>query len=303
MANELNASPGNGECSIGISHRPERIRGEFGNRIFSLYIALYWSLAALFIGMPATLPAQVVPTPPVSPGKSGSKGDINYFRYYSLGGGVHNLGWFLDGRIGKSATRNEDRAWEVSLWRLKHPKEVRITNDQYINPRPFVYGKLNELFLIRGGYSRERLLFDKGPKNGVEWRWRHAGGVSMVFLKPVYLDVLYPIDPADPQYVMIRSERYDPARHGYSNIYGRSRFQEGLNEMSVQAGLYGRIGLLFEWGPSAEELRVLEVGLSVDVLPFRPKVMAENIPGIPGELKNPFLYPSLYAAIHLGNRW
>jgi len=230
-------------------------------------------------------------------------GDINYFRYYTLGGGVHNLGWFLNGRFGRSATRVEDKAWEAELWRLKHPKEVSITNDQFINPRPFVFGKLNELMLLRLGYSKERLLFEKGPKNGVEWRWRYGGGLSMVFLKPVYLDVLYPIDPADPQYVTVRTERYDPKRHGQSNIYGRSRFQEGLDEMSLQAGAYGRVGLLFEWGAAAEELRVLEAGLSVDFLPFRPTVMAENIPGIPGSLKNPMMYPSLYFAVHLGNRW
>jgi hypothetical protein len=234
---------------------------------------------------------------------SSGRSDINYFRYYTLGGGVHNLGWFINGRFGRSASRNEDRAWEVELWRLKHPKEVRITNDQFINPRPFVFGKLNELILLRAGQSRERLLFEKGPKNGVEWRWRYGGGVSLVFLKPVYLDVLYPIDPADPQYVTVRSERYDPKRHGQSNIYGRSRFQEGLDEMGIQAGVYGRVGLLFEWGATAEELRVLEAGLSVDILPFRPSVMAENIPGIPGSLRNPLVYPSLYVAIHLGNKW
>jgi hypothetical protein len=41
----------------------------------------------------------------------------------------------------------------------------------------------------------------------------------------------------------------------------------------------------------------------VDLLPFRPTVMAENIPGIPGSLKNPLVYPALYVAMHLGNRW
>jgi hypothetical protein len=249
------------------------------------------------------LHAQTLP-PSINPAVASSgRGDINYFRYYTFGGGVHNLGWFVNGRFGRSANSREDRAWEVELWRLKHPKEVRITNEQFINPRPFVFGKLNELILLRGGYSRERLLFEKGPKNGVEWRWRYGGGLSMAFLKPVYLDVLYPIDPADPQYVTVRSERYDPKRHGQSNIYGRSRFQEGLDEMSLQAGVYGRVGLLFEWGATAEELRVLEAGISVDLLPFRPSVMAENIPGIPGSLKNPLVYPSLYFAVHLGNKW
>jgi len=48
---------------------------------------------------------------------------------------------------------------------------------------------------------------------------------------------------------------------------------------------------------------VLEAGISIDFLPFRPSVMAENIPGIPGSLKNPMVYPSLYVAVHLGNKW
>jgi hypothetical protein len=220
---------------------------------------------------------------------------LNYFKYATGGLGLHNFGWYLGAKYGKTKSRLDDRIWEFDLWRTRHPKEVRISNPQFINPRPYVLGKLNDLFLLHIGYGTQRLIFDKSEKNGIEVRYHLSGGPGIALLKPIYLDILYPVSPNDPFSMTTRTERYDPARHFENNIYGSSSFQTGFDELNVMPGLYAKGGFIFEWGAYTEEIKVLEAGLAADFYPQRLPVMS----GTP----NPQLFLSFYLGFHIGKRW
>lgn len=220
---------------------------------------------------------------------------LNYFKYATGGFGLHNLGWYAGGKRATTKSRLHDQIWEFDFWRTRHPKEIRMSNPQFINPRPYVFGKLNDLFLLHMGYGTQRLIFDKSEKSGVEVRYQLSGGPSLALLKPVYLDVLYPVSPGDPFQFTTRTERYDPEKHFENNIYGSSRFANGLEEIALQPGLYVKGGVVFEWGAFTEEVRVLEAGLSVDIFPQRLPVMT-SIP-------NPQFFFSFYLGFQLGKRW
>lgn len=220
---------------------------------------------------------------------------LNYFKYATGGLGLHNLGWYAGAKLGKSKSRLNDRIWEFDLWRTRHPKEIRMSNPQFINPRPYVFGKLNDLFLLHIGYGQQRLIFDKSEKSGVEVRYQWTIGPSVALLKPVYLDILYPINPNDPFLLTTRTERYDPTRHFENNIYGSSRFSRGIEEVGIQPGIYAKGGMIFEWGSFTEEVRVLEAGLSVDCFPQRLPVMTA--------ITNPQFFFSFYLGFQLGKRW
>ncbi|MBA4304913.1 MAG: hypothetical protein C0424_11860 [Sphingobacteriaceae bacterium] len=246
--------------------------------------------AMLLASLPGAALAQM-PGGEVAPGGP----QLNYFKYATGGVGIHNLGWYAGAKIGKSKSRLTDQIWEFDMWRTRHPKEIRMSNPQFINPRPYVFGKLNDLFLLHVGYGQQRLIFEKSEKSGVEVRYQWSLGPSIAFLKPIYLDILYPISPGDPFTLTTRTERYDPARHFENNIYGSSRFGTGLDEVSVQPGLYAKGGLIFEWGAFTEEVRVLEAGLSVDCFPQRLPVMTAT--------PNPQFFFSFYLGFQLGKRW
>jgi len=248
-------------------------------------------LLLLLLGLLPSLAMAQLPQGDI--GQSGPQ--LNYFKYATGGLGMHNLGWYAGAKIGKSKSRLTDQIWEFDLWRTRHPKEIRMSNPQFINPRPYVFGKLNDLFLLHVGYGQQRLIFDKSEKSGVEVRYQWTLGPSIALLKPIYLDILYPLSPGDPFNLTTRTERYDPNRHFENNIYGSSRFATGLNEIGVQPGFYGKAGLIFEWGAFTEEVRVLEAGLSVDCFPQRLPVMTAT--------PNPQFFFSFYLGFQLGKRW
>jgi hypothetical protein len=221
--------------------------------------------------------------------------NLNYFRFASGGGGLHTLGWHAGGKYGISKSKNLDRVFEFDLWRTKHPKEVKVQNQFFQNPRSYTFGKQYDLFTTHIGYGMHKVIFDKGEKRGVEVRYHVSGGAAIALLKPVYLDVLYQISPNDPLFFTTRTERYDPSKHFADNIYGGSRFREGLNEIRVQPGIYLKSGLMFEWGDFTEEVRMLECGLVADIFPKEVPIMAFA--------ENRKIFLSLYLGVQLGKRW
>jgi len=221
--------------------------------------------------------------------------NINYFKYATVGGGAHNLGWFVSGRYGLSKTKNSDIIYEFDIWRTKHPKEVRVQNQQFVNPKAYTFGKVNDLYNTHLGIGTQRVIFDKGEKRGVEVRYHVSGGASLAVLLPVYLEVLYATSPNDPFRFTTRTELYDPNRHFADNIYGGASFGTGFSELKIQPGIYGKGGFVFEWGSFTEEIRVLEAGLAIDFFPKPVPVMAL--------IENNRLFMSFYLGIHLGKRW
>lgn len=219
-----------------------------------------------------------------------------YKRYWQAGAGLHNLGWQLHARTGFNKSVKHDFILEFDFVRGKHPKEIRISNPAFSNPRPYVYGKQNDLFFAHLGGGRTSLIFDKSPINGVEVRYLLSGGLSLALLKPIYLDILVPRNNApDPTTFITVTEQYDPDRHFTSNIFGAAFFTQGLNQTNITPGIYGKLGLVFEWGYYAESIKTFEAGVMVDAFPQALPVMAFA--------ENRSLFVSFFLNVQLGKRW
>ena len=89
-----------------------------------------------------------------------------------------------------------------------------------------------------------------------------AGGVSLAFLKPVYLEILYVDDISNEFYV--ETEKYSPTEHTPYNIYGRASYFKGFDEMQMQVGSYLKAGFSFEFSKEDEVIRSIEAGISID---------------------------------------
>ena len=191
---------------------------------------------------------------------------------YTIGLTIHNLGFGLNFRKGINKTFFNSRIIEIEIVSMKHPKQIRVINPYYYDAKSYVYGKLNQVYILRAGYGSKRLLNRKPYWGGIELRALYMGGISVAFAKPVYLYFW------DETYSYVKEEKYNPDNYYHSSeyIYGRAPFTDGLGELKVYPGVYAKAGLNFEFGALNTKIRALEAGGIVEYFPIAIPIMAKN---------------------------
>ena len=205
---------------------------------------------------------------------------------------IHTSGFGVGYRNGKHITGYKKRMFEVELMGMKHPKEVRTVNLYFENSKSFLYGKLNSFFLLHSGIGKQRIINSKPYWGGTELRYFYYGGLSLGFLKPVYLYILN--ETGVPYEYTLTVERYDPEKHFTENIFGRASFFKGFDKLTLMPGLYFKTGLNFEYGAFDESLKAIEAGVAVDAYLKDVPIMAFD--------KNRNIFISLYLSFHFGSR-
>lgn len=216
--------------------------------------------------------------------------------YYLRGqAGFHNYSWQVGGQFGiAKKTTTKYLVYELEWAKIKHPKEVRVQNTQFANARSFIYGKQNVFGTLRTGLGRRVVLGEKLGLRGVEVSLAGSGGISLGVLKPVYLDVAGAVGSGNEN--TLRSERFEVERHLSADIFGTSEFSQGLDELSFRPGLYGKLGVLFEFADYETDIKGIEVGFAFDAFPGGPVpilALAENYA----------FWPTFYVSATLGRRW
>ena len=211
----------------------------------------------------------------------------------SFGFNIHTSGWGFDFRRGKNLTVSKKRMFEAEIVNMKHPKEVRSVNPYFDNAKSFFYGKMNSVMVLRAAMGQQQVLFSKAERSGVEVRLNYTAGLSLGFAKPVYLNILYPTAFEGEYEVVI--EKYDPDRHYVDNIYGRAPFTEGIAETRVYPGGYAKLGLTFEYGALADDIKAIEAGVTVDAYGKKLPIMAIA--------ENNQVFFNFYINILYGRKW
>lgn len=204
---------------------------------------------------------------------------------------VHSGGFGVGYRNGKSRTYFRKFIWEVEGLNIKHTKEIKVAS-YYENSKNFVYGKLNSLYLLRGGIGQQHILNGKPYWGGVEVRVFYQGGVSLGFAKPVYLYIVKYNETTGLSYLNI--ERFNPSIHNITDIYSRAPFFRGFDQLSIYPGLYLKSGFSFEYGADDKIVKTIECGAFVDVFYKDVPIMAYQ--------KNQFLFANVYLSFHIGKR-
>ncbi|HJN63340.1 MAG TPA: hypothetical protein QGG91_01345 [Flavobacteriales bacterium] len=198
---------------------------------------------------------------------------ILYKHERNFGVNVHSLGWGVHCR----RVWNDNVKWqhflELDIVSMKHPKQVKTINTFFSDSKGYDYGKQNSTFLLRSGFGKQLILFDKPDFGGIMVSAVGALGVSLAFLKPVYLEILYTDDITNEFYV--ETEKYNPIEHSPYNIYGRASYFKGFDEMQLQVGSYLKAGFSFEFSKKDDVIRSIETGVSLDAF----KVGDNNIVG------------------------
>ncbi len=187
-----------------------------------------------------------------------------YDREYTLGVIGHSRGYALNGRYLKYMDGFNKHGLEIDMTKLRHPKEVRTPNQFFSNSRGYVYGRENSLYSIRAGYIHERIIYDKTDQGTVSIALTYSGGFSAGLLKPIYLQVFEETSPGSPISILT-TVRYNPEEHNVSNIYGEANFFKGFGEMSLKPGIYGKLGVTFDFDLLDRKVTSLEVGTIYDL--------------------------------------
>jgi hypothetical protein len=230
--------------------------------------------------------AQILP-----PADGESEGDQVLYRNETQGGvQIHSGGIGVFGRSGRHVTGKRMRFFELEITGIKHPKSYRSINPFEERARQYVYGKVNSFALIRPGFGYNNVLHTKDRRRGVEVRYHYFVGPSIGFTKPVYLEI---IEEENGTRVQV-SQRYNPQLHHLDNIYGKSPFTKGLNELKVHPGVYGKFGFSFEYSGYDDYVKAIETGFFIDAYPKTIEMMALT--------RNHQVFLNFYVSFVIGKR-
>ncbi|MCD4772835.1 MAG: hypothetical protein K8R41_05565 [Bacteroidales bacterium] len=207
---------------------------------------------------------------------------------------AHNLGFGIQYRRSNNITVFKKRFFEFEFVSMKSPKQIRIINPYFYNSKSYVYGKLNSVFFLRGGYGFQHLLNRKPYWGGIEVRYFYSGGASIGIAKPIYLYILNFLSTNYYEYEIL-TEKYNPDEYFYENIYGRAPFTKGLDEIKFYPGIYLKTGINFEFGVFKSKKTAIEVGSIVEFLPIGVPIMAY--------IDSQNLFITVYISFSIGKRY
>lgn len=188
---------------------------------------------------------------------------------------LNSNGLGINYRYGKRVTALRKIIYEGDLVNIKHPKEIKLNTSQYyFSTRSFVYGKLNQFYNLRIGIGLQDEMFPKFDRGGISIRRYFAFGPAIGIIKPIYYLINIDMNnDAVPETQIIEKFTYNQHLQT-STIVGRASYFKGFNEISFIPGLYGKFGLMFEFGKFNETIHALEAGMMIDAFIKKVPIMA-----------------------------
>jgi hypothetical protein len=200
--------------------------------------------------------------------KQEEEGAIIYEKQNIFGVKLYNDGWAGFYEKGVHKTVNLTNLYSVEIGERKAAKEQRISKSDgtgfFLN-RPLIYGKQNNFYFMKLGIGQSYLIGGKGNRNGVAVSAVYAGGVSLGFLKPYYVDV---VDPISRQASTIRwqgnNSRGDTLFLDPAALEGGAGVFKGFGDMKIKPGLHARGSVRFDYGRYNELVSAIEAGINVE---------------------------------------
>lgn len=218
-----------------------------------------------------------------------------------LGGGLHSRGYMLGGTYSHFYQPKRALLGQAQFAYIKHPKERVMDNDNNISignsgQSRYTFGKQNSLYSMRLGAGQRFFLSPRTRKQNLALAWSYTAGLNLGLLKPYYLNLIY---RTSNDGVIIRSETYsEDNRYKFLDpldINGSSSSSMGWDELQSRTGLYLQGSLYFDFGPSDEVAKALEIGLAADYFFQEMPIMLEQ----PDER----LFVNIFIHFYLSKRW
>ncbi len=229
--------------------------------------------------------------------------ELNILRLEDLSFGIrlHSQGLALFTDYAKQLTYYKKKLYQFEITEYKNFKENRQLGlvDQkigYAPPRPYVYGKINNFYLVRALIGRRIQKGEKAEKSGIEIWNTYSFGPSIGLLKPYYINYYTGGTDNGPAITRIKytGDNKDEFLNQYS-IYGAAGFYRGIFESKIVPGLHGKYGYHFDWAPYKDMVRALEVGVMADLYFQRVPILLTET--------NSFYFLNFYLSVQFGKRW
>jgi hypothetical protein len=223
-------------------------------------------------------------------------------REFSVGYRFMTNGWAVFAEKGyvRSAEKNSDmfhnvRLFQVELNEVKHPKQLKRSNNQYTGSsdraaKPFVYGKINNLYALKLGYGGRKMIAGKPEQGTISIHWVYVGGLSIGLLKPYYVDAY--VGGTNEKEIKFAD---DPATFLHKqDIVGAVSPFKGLNEITFVPGIHVKTGLHFDFANNKRRVLAVETGFDAQYYTQEIQLMANNDPTS--------YFVNFYASIQFGRR-
>ncbi|GEO08435.1 hypothetical protein SAE01_09310 [Segetibacter aerophilus] len=200
-------------------------------------------------------------------------------------------GMFLE--MGRMKTARKANLYSLEIGERKHSKEEKLSTitGTYLS-NPYIYGKINNFYYAKLGYAQQRLIGNKGNKNGVAVSAIYGGGLSAGLLKPYYLKVAGRQGNSTTDVKYNNNDSIFLDNPGY--VLGSSGFSKGFGEIKFTPGLYAKTALRFDYGRYNELVSAIEVGINLEFYSKKMRWMLEQ--------KQKQMFFQAYAAIEFGKR-
>ncbi|MFM7646451.1 MAG: hypothetical protein ACKO41_07050 [Sphingomonadales bacterium] len=206
--------------------------------------------------------------------RQAEEGVLVYNKQTTMGIQARSNGYGLFYEMGRMKSPLRTTLYRIDFTEIKHPKENKFQN--LSNPflflsNPYIYGKVNNFFQLTMGAGQQRMLGQKGNKNGVAVSAVYQGGLSLGLLKPYYVQVE---DPVSDDLLYIKYSSADSILFLGPSILGSGGFWRGWGEVKLQPGLFVKGALRFDYGRFNEVVSGIEVGCSVEMYTKAIQIMA-----------------------------
>jgi len=227
---------------------------------------------------------------------------IIYKKEWSVDLRVHENGAAIAYNSGTIKSYDKTNYYQVEVGFTKDPREKTQSRISTIGGSgTFTYGKINNFLNLRAGVGVKRYLSEKEKRRGVAVGYTYEIGPSIALLKPYYLDVITVEQDGEELRPVIKRVKYDGTNEDQyldiNAISSRSPFFKGFGEMSVRAGIQGKIGAHIAMGAFDKTVRAFETGLMFDIYPTKIPIFIET-----DSVKNRYTFVRVYFNLQLGSR-
>jgi hypothetical protein len=198
------------------------------------------------------------------------EGVLVYSKQSIFGLQLRTNGYGLFYERGKMKSQRNTMIYSLEFNEIKNPKEDKLPNGTggFSFGNPYVYGKVNNFYSLQLGFGQQRILGQKGNKNGVAVSLVYKGGLTMGLLRPYYIEV-----EENGSTVTIKHSSETDSLFKFGFILGGGGLGKGWGEMKMKPGGFAKTALRFDFGRFNEVVSGIEVGVSAEFYSAKIPIM------------------------------
>ncbi len=219
----------------------------------------------------------ILPDSIMAQGEINDEDKVFYRNERTYSGTLSTTGWNAGMQFTKRKDAFRSFIYGGEIGSLKHPKEYK-SQSPYEGGwgTGYVFGKTNEVVTLRFGSGFQKEIFSKYDKGGISVRYFYSAGVSLALIKPVYYNKVVGYDYQQLR-VLTEESLFDPDyMQSIYDIFSKKTFFTGIDEISLDPGVYARAGLSFEYSIQDRIVNALEGGIKLEGFMKKVPIMASD---------------------------